>query len=90
LSKFRKGSLRILTGLELGWGINYRCNDGQFWVFASRLSCLNPALLSSNETWVNLGIKSQKSAYRNQLNVSKQLMTSNSQKREDLRPYVNV
>jgi hypothetical protein len=24
------------------------------------MSCLNPGLLSSNETWVNLGIKSQK------------------------------
>jgi hypothetical protein len=39
-----------------------------------------PALLSSNETWDNLGIKSQKSAYLNQLNVSKPLVTSNLQK----------
>jgi hypothetical protein len=44
-----------------------------------------PALLSSNETWVNLGIKSQKSAH---LNVSKPLVTSNLQKCEDLRPYI--
>jgi hypothetical protein len=49
-----------------------------------------PALLSSNETWVNLGIKSQKSAYLNQLNVSKPLVTSNLQKCEDLRPYIIV
>ncbi len=40
--------------------IDYRCDDGRFWVSASWLSSLNPALLASSETRVNFGIKSKK------------------------------
>jgi hypothetical protein len=70
--------------------IDCRCADSQFRVSASWLSSPNPALLSSSETQVNLGIRSQKSAYLNQLNVSKPLVVSISQKREDPRLYIMV
>jgi hypothetical protein len=43
----------------MGYPIDYRCNDGRFQVSASLLSRPNPAGLSSSETQVNLGIRSQ-------------------------------
>jgi hypothetical protein len=70
--------------------IDYRCDGGRFWASASWLSSLNPALLPSSETRVNLRIWSRKSAYLNQLSVSKPLVTFITQKHEDLRPYIMV
>jgi hypothetical protein len=49
------------------------------------VSSPNPALLSSSETKVHFGKEAEKSAYLNQLNVSKPLVVSISQKREDPR-----
>jgi hypothetical protein len=40
--------------------IDYRCDNGRFWVSTSLWSSPNPTLLSSSETRVNLGIKSRK------------------------------
>jgi hypothetical protein len=43
--------------------------------------------IQQGETRVHLGIKSQKSSYLNQRNVSKPVVVFMSQKREDLRIY---
>jgi hypothetical protein len=65
--------------------IDCRCDDGRLLASASWLASDNPASLSSCETGVSLGIRSWKSAYLKQLNVSKSLVASISQKCEDLR-----
>ncbi len=43
---------------ELQLIIDYRCDDSRFWVSTSSLSSPNPALLSSSETRVHVGIRS--------------------------------
>jgi hypothetical protein len=80
----------VCRSLLSGPLIDYRCDDSQIWVSASCLSSPNPDLLSSSETQVHLEIRSQKSAYLNQLNVSKPLVVFIPQKREDLRLYILV
>ncbi len=53
--------------------IDYRCDNSQFWVSVSWLPSPNPALISSSETQVHLGLRSKKSAHLNQLSVRKPL-----------------
>jgi hypothetical protein len=70
-------------------GIDYRCDDGRFiWVSASWLSSLNPALLSSSETRVNLGIKSWKKCLSESAQCQQAISDIYFTETEDLRPYI--
>jgi hypothetical protein len=65
--------------------IDYRCEDGRIPLSASCVTISNPVPLSGSETGVNLGIRSWKSAYLNELDVRKSLVVSILQRSEELR-----